>query len=157
MFEALQGWFRRLFGSRPTDQQKMAEEDKQAGREAPQPADTVKPVKVFLDAEALIKKFKVREAGRDDGARNYPGPKTDAFGDFEVKMAGQCNDALMVVRAETLKQLSRLESRIQTYDITSIETPLNNEHDRAVRELRGLASDETEKLTGLKTALLRKS
>lgn len=151
MFEGLSSWFKRLVGSSPTNQEKMDTEDKQAGREAPQPNDTVQPVKIYLSAEALIKKFKVRESGRDDGARNYPGPDADTFGDFEVKIAGQCNDALILVRTETLKQLSGLEAKIQSYDIASVETHLNMERDRAIREMRALVTNEKESLTALKT------
>lgn len=148
----VRGWFSDLFNPPENQIKEMDKEDHEAGREAPQQTDTVKPVKAFLSAEALIDKFKVREAGRDDGARNYPGPKADGFGDFEVRIAGQCNDALSIVRMETMSQLQALENKVQRYDIVSIETPLRIEHDETVRDLRSLASSEAENLTALKTA-----
>lgn len=142
-------WLKSFISRNATEADKV---DRAAGRVVPRPEDTTKPVKYFLDADALAAKFKPAHAGQEDGARNYPGPNAETFGDFETKIIGRCDAALSVVRTETIAQLVKLESRIAATDITSIDTALDIDREQNIREMRIIADIEREALTDKKMA-----
>lgn len=108
--------------------------------------DTTRRIRAFMNSDQLIARLNPADAGRTDGVNNTPSSSSEEVTPFEGSVLGHCNDALQLLKDDTVRLLRDIVGKLTKFNIPSVVKDIELCKSQLHREVRTCRDEHSKDL-----------